>query len=454
MRRNRDSQMPLAPQGVDHQIAREFQVISSILDENSTIYELAKKDLCRGKNSDDGRKGMTGEQAVRAAVAQRIGGLSYRDLAFHLKDSKTYHKFSRLAFDARISFKTLNENIKMLRPKTLEAINRVIVWAAADKKIDDFKKVRYDSAVVETNIHHPTDSTLLVDCVRVITRLVKRAADEHLSHRRVPLRVHNRAARKLALKIAHEKKPDKRSDHYRKLIRYADKAVGYGCAAAVMIRLEHADCATAGIKAKALADELDHYCDLALRVIDQASRRVIKGEKLAPNDKIVSIFEEHTDIIVKDRRETRFGHKAFLSSGKSGIICDCVIERGNPADSGLYPTLLKRHVGQFKKAPSQTAADGGFASAENLRLAKGNQVKDAMFHKKRGLTVDQMARSEWIYKSLKKFRAGIEAVISWCARKFGWDRCNWKGWDSFQSYLWTGIIARNLIIMARKILKC
>jgi IS5 family transposase len=454
MRRNFNSQMPLAPRGADHKIADEFQVISKILDENPIIYELAKKDLCRGKRTDTGKNGMTGEQAVRAAIVQRICGLSYRDLAFHLKDSKTFHKFSRLAFDSKISFKTLCENIKKLRPQTWEAIHRVIVSAAKAKKIDDFSKVRYDSTAVQTNIHHPTDSTLLCDCVRVITRLVKRAAREHLRGRRVPIHSHNRATRRLALKIAHEKNQDRRRGHYRRLIRYADKALGYGCAAAMMLKLAPPENPLASIEAKALAEKIDHYCDLAMRVIDQAARRVIKGEKLAPDQKIVSIFEEHTDIIVKDRRETLFGHKVFLSSGKSGIINDCVIARGNPADSGLYPTMLKRHVEQFKKAPRQTAADGGFASVDNLLDAKDANVIDAVFNKKRGLAVGQMARSVWIYKSLKRFRAGIEAVISWCARKFGWHRCDWKGWDSFQSYLWTGIIARNLVIMARKILKC
>ena len=120
----------------------------------------------------------------------------------------------------------------------------------------------------------------------------------------------------------------------------------------------------------------------------------------------------------------------------------------------MYPELLERHVDQFGRAPGQTASDGGFASIDNLQAAKEMKVNDAMFHKKRGLSIEQMARSAWIYKKLRRFRAGIEAVISWGKRSFGLDRCAWRGWESFQAYVLSGVVAHNLLVMARKILKC
>jgi IS5 family transposase len=147
-----------------------------------------------------------------------------------------------------------------------------------------------------------------------------------------------------------------------------------------------------------------------MKVIDQATRRVIKGEKVPASEKVVSFFEEHTDIIVKGRRDTQYGHKIFLTGGASNLILDCLIERGNPADSDRYQDLLERHEEQFGRAPRQVSADGGFASRNNLAFAKGREVKDAVFAKKRGLSVIEMAKSAWVYKMLRNFRAGIEAV--------------------------------------------
>ena len=293
------------------------------------------------------------------------------------------------------------------------------------------------------------DSTLLRDCVRAITRLAKEVktvfcADDPL----LVIHDHNRVARRLAFKIVYAKKAKERRKHYRKLFKVTNDAVVYGYMAMDSLQGRKKRPAAR----KKLAKELETFCLLALDVINQATRRVIKGASVSANEKVVSIFEPHTDVIVKDRRETRFGHKIFIAAGKSGIITDCVIERGNPADSELFEKLIARHKERFGVAPKQTAADGGFASKENLRAAKGMGVKDCIFHKKRGLTEEQMADSPWIYKKLRNFRAGVEAVISWGKRSFGLDRCVWKGWDSFQSYVMSGVVAHNLVVMAKALI--
>jgi transposase, IS5 family len=101
------------------------------------------------------------------------------------------------------------------------------------------------------------------------------------------------------------------------------------------------------------------------------------------------------------------------------------------------------------KAPRQSSADGGYASAENLRAAKALAVKDVAFHKKCGLKVEDMVKSEWVYRKLRNFRAGIEAGISWLKRSYGLDRCNWKGWEHFQSYVWSSVVAFNLALLSR-----
>jgi len=200
---------------------------------------------------------------------------------------------------------------------------------------------------------------------------------------------------------------------------------------------------------KVLAEKLTRAVGLLEKVIDQTDRRVFKGETVPASEKVVSFFEDHTDIIVKKRRETEYEHKIFLTGGVSTLILDCLIVRGNPADTDKYGTMLERQKDLYGRMPRQVSADGGFASKDNLAFAKQNQVKDAAFAKKRGLSVLDMAKSAWVYKALRNFRAGIEAGISVLKRAFGLDRCTWKGWEGFGRYVWSSVVSYNLLVLAR-----
>jgi IS5 family transposase len=219
--------------------------------------------------------------------------------------------------------------------------------------------------------------------------------------------------------------------------------VGYAAAAIPLAK------AMAGVEGIGFCAELERYIDLARQVIAQTERRVLKGESVPAAEKIVSIFEPHTDIIVKDRRETYYGHKVCLSVGASNLITDCVITAGNPADTELTLTMLDRQHEIYGRYPLKVALDGGFASKANLAAAKERQIKDVCFAKKRGLEVEAMCRSQWVYNRLRRFRAGVESVISWIKRCLGFDRCTWKGPHSFESYVWLSTVTANLITLAR-----
>jgi IS5 family transposase len=199
----------------------------------------------------------------------------------------------------------------------------------------------------------------------------------------------------------------------------------------------------------ALRDDLKRIVSLSHRVMDQTARRVLHGEAVPAEEKVVSLFEPHTDIIKKDRRETLYGHKICLSVGRSNLVTDCIVLEGNPADVTLVEEMLNRHDQIYGRYPNKVAMDGGFASKKNLRFAKSNHVKDVCFAKKRGLTTDQMCRSDYVYKKLRRFRAGIESAISWLKRCFGLDRCTWKSHVSFHSYVWASIVSANLLTLAR-----
>ena len=197
---------------------------------------------------------------------------------------------------------------------------------------------------------------------------------------------------------------------------------------------------------------LAHFLPLVKRVIDQTERRVLRGESVPVAEKIVSIFEPHTDIIVKDRRGTHYGHKVTLSTGRSGIVLDLVIERGNPADSTLTIRSASRHKKLFGQPPERAAFDGGFASKDNLQTLHGSGTREVCFSKPAGVPIEKQTSTSRVRRILKRFRAGIEASISFLKRSFGLDRCTWTGLKRFRAYCWCGAVAHNLLTLARIVL--
>jgi len=194
---------------------------------------------------------------------------------------------------------------------------------------------------------------------------------------------------------------------------------------------------------------MEHFFALGERVEDQTHRRVMFGEQVPVEEKLVSIFEEHTDIIIKDRRDVLYGHKVCLATGASGLVLDAVVLDGNPADSTLAIDMIDRQVRLQGRAPRQAAFDGGFSSKANLGAIKKLGVEDVCFSKGRGLEITDMVRSDWVYKKLRNFRAGVEAGISFLKRCFGLDRCTWSGLASFKAYTWASVVAANLLMLAR-----
>lgn len=447
MRKKSKKQLPLMPEASDHPQAVELENISRILDANPIICDLAMQDLWKVSQEDrkSGANGMTAEQAVRAAIAKQMFNFTYKELAFHIVDSKSLRRFMRIGIaDKGFKKSTLNKNIKALSAQTWEAINGQLVQYAAEEKIEKGREVRIDCTVVESNIHEPTDSSLLWDSVRVLTRLLHRAKEDY--GLRVLFQDHSRRAKRRLLGIMNSRSKKDRKSKYVDLIKVTNKSIG--CAQKAIEAIDQVASISRGLITLRL--DLNQYSQLATRVVDQTQRRVLLGENVPAADKVVSLFETHTDIIVKDRRDTFFGHKICLTGGASNLIVDCLIVDGNPADSSLTVDMLDRQKQLYGKYPLKVALDGGFASKENLNKAKEKQIKDVCFAKKRGLEVEDMCRSEWVYDRLRRFRAGIESGISWVKRCFGMTRCTWKGLRSFKSYVWASIVSANLLTLARK----
>ncbi|MGA8832903.1 MAG: ISNCY family transposase [Desulfomonilaceae bacterium] len=447
MRRKRRSQMNIFHAAFKQDIGKELEVMSQILDETPKVLDQVFKDLIGTNKSDVGRRGMTAEQVLRCTILKQHRNLTYEELAFHLEDSQSFRAFSRMTMGQYPSGSTLQENIKALKEETWEYVNQLVTGYAQEKGFEKGQKVRLDSTGVESNIHYPTDATLLQDGIRVITRLLM---DGYQLIPKPAYRFsdHTRVVKRRVLKIKNAKKPAERLKAYKDLLHIAEEVRGYALAAISALDSYPSE-GEQIIFVSNLTEELKRVIGLFERIMDQARRRVIYGEKVPASEKVVSFFEDHTDIIEKGQREIVYGHKVFLTGGKSGLILDCMVVSGNPADTDLFIPMLERQEHFYGKPPLQTAADGGFASLDNLKRAKKLGVKDVSFSKKRGLSVLEMVKSHWVYKKLKNFRAGIEANISRLKRAFGLTRCTWSEWEGFKQYIWSAVVSYNLAVLAK-----
>jgi IS5 family transposase len=442
MRQERTIQATIFEVFAQHEIGCELKAMSQWLDGQSGLISLVAADLRHQGVRETGRRGLPAESVLRCALLKQQRQLSYEELAFHLEDSASFRAFARLPLAWSPKKSVLHHTITAICAETWEVINQALLASAKQDRLESGATVRLDSTVSEALMHEPSDSTLLSDAVRVMTRLLDRAAALPAAPA-IKWRDRRRLAKKRARAIDYSRGQDKKRQLYRELIaatqasRAELQAMAEGLAAI-------AETAVARWRA-----DVDHYLALIARVISQTQRRVFDGETVPASEKLVSLFEPHADIIVKGGRQAQYGHKLNLATGKSGLILDVVVETGNPADVERFVPMLDRHIGRAGAPPRQTAADGGDASRANLAAAKARGVADVAFHKKAGIAVAEMVKSPWVYRRLRNFRAGIEAGISRLKRAYGAARCTWRGLDHFKAYIWSAVVAHNLVLFGR-----
>jgi IS5 family transposase len=446
MREKRTIQGSIFERYAEHEIGRELEAMSAWLDHHPELLDWVDVDLRSHPVIATGRKGLTTDSALRCAMLKQYRQLSYNDLAFCLLDSLSCQSFARLTAGWQPKKAALQSVISAISDVTWERINQRLLQCAYQAKVEKGNMLRIDSTVTDAPIHAPSDSSLLWDSVRVLVRLLEEAGELSEGVTTVNYRNHQRVAKKRMHAIQYTRGQDKKARLYRDLVAVTEKSLGYLQEAAVALHTVQAHLSR---DYEGWKQQVAHFKPLIYQVIEQTERRVFQGEKVPASEKIVSIFEAHTDIIVKGARDVQYGHKLNLSTGRSGLVLDVVIEDGNPADADRLMPMLDRHITQYGKAPRQMAADGGYASLANLNGAKARKVKDMAFHKKRGLTIENMVKSPWVYRKLRNFRAGIEAGISCLKRAYGLGRCTWKGLAHFRAYVWSSIVAHNLALFVR-----
>lgn len=422
--------------------SKKLEKMSAILDDNPDIVLAVHGDLTDG-STDSGSHGMSAERVLRCAVLKQYKQYSYRELWERLEDSVSFRWFTRFYSDPIPHYTTLQKAIKAIHADTWTRINESLRSYAQKKKLEKGKSLRVDTTVVGTDIAYPLDSHLLWDSIRVLTRIMER------SRQGVP-EIHlifsnrTRKAKKLYYRIVMAKGPkakDNRHRFYKELIKVAKEVfiMGERCFKEMSKHPQY--------KSLPYFEQLAHYLTLSAVAIDQCERRVLKGQKVPAAEKIVSLFEDHTDIIRRGKSQspTEFGHKVLIATAKSGIITQYEVFQGNPDDAHMIPDILANHQKQYGQSPKSLCGDRRFFSPDNESKAHLSGVEKVSICKPgyRSKARKDIEKERW-FKNLQRFRAGIEGIISTLMRSYGLKRCLWKGWEAFKSYVGLSVVTFNL----------
>ena len=437
-----------------------LQSISDFLDDHKEMIEAVRRDLQRGlKNPGTGRNGLAPQQVLRSLILMRIKNWNYRELRERIADGYTLRQFTDFYCQPVPKHGAFNRAFNRLTPQTLQAVNELVVQAAVDLGLEDGQKLRVDSTVVQTDVHHPTDNTLLWDVVRVVTRLIGRLA-EAVQQRIRGFRKRTRAARRRMQEIQRltpKQRYERQTEKYRELIGVTEEVVDSAQRVVAQTRKARGKNLVADLAIGELRKEIDHYCELGERVIDQARRRVLQGEQVPNTEKIYSIFESHTDLIKRGKVQTplEFGHKVFLAESAQGLITQYQVLEGNPCDEQQVEPSLEHHKETFGHAPELYGSDRGFFSEKNVNSCKRNGVKVVCIPQRGGkkTRVREAYEKSPAFKKGQRFRAGIEGRISVLFRGRGMKRCPAEGRQRFELGVGAAVLANNLMRIAALLTK-
>ena len=345
----------------------------------------------------------------------------------------------------------------LIQPETLEQFNSRLTELACQLKVTRGRKLRTDGTVVETNIHLPSDSSLLADSVRVLGRTLRRAKQvlgEQIELGQEVFRDRTRSVRRLARQVGEAMRRGKEQARqegktaYRKLIRATEATIRQAQQVLPVLKEQAAH------QAKKLAQTLETFIPRAQQVAAQTVRRVLHQEKVPASEKIVSIFESHTDIIRRNKahKPTEYGHKVWLDEADGGIVTRWEVLRGNPNDERQWLPSLDHHIERFGKAPKQASADRGVHSKENELQAQLRGVQRVIlpWPGRKSEARLKHERQSWFVRG-RKWHNGVEGRISVLKRRYELHRCRDHGEDGFEKWIGWGVIAANLTTISRKV---
>lgn len=422
-----------------------YRDISQVLDNNPEILSAVHADLLNLSDGDSqGREGdYTSENIFRALVIQHIEGLAFRETTIRIGSDPFLQDFARMRKRPVMDYSFLDKCFLVIEPKTWKRVNELLGHYGVARGAVSTNVIRADTTVVESNIHHPTDASLLWDTWRVASRLLKQAME--LVPGCCPHRLHDRKIKRLYLYVIRympsksESRQRKVKASFRTLIERTEWIVAVAEEFCVNQAKSRGRAALA-----AVALELQAYLPAMKTVVATARRAQVDGEKVPAVERVFSLFEPHTELIMRGRRQrpVEFGHKVLLCESAEKFITDYEVYEKQEADCNLTESVIDRHEKLFGQRPEVLAADKGFCPNEAKFAELAERVDTLAIPKRMQDFVNKML-AHW-----QAFRAGIEGTISGLKRAFRLIRCFFKGFRSFASAVGLGVFCHNLIVLA------
>ena len=427
-----------------------YNTINRLLDDSPSILEVVHADLSRPCSATGRQSTFSSEQFLRMIVVKVIQGLSLREVIIRVADSDFLRNFTRIFSGTMMGFTELDTAIKSITPETWEKINIILLRYARKKKKITGKRLRVDSTVCETNIHYPTDVSLLWDGFRVAARLMRQCvdADAGLS---MGNRFHDKKAKRLYTFVSTHA-GQKRSNRVvrRNMIKLIEK-VEWLCDAARQFIHNADEKGTASIVALGLVQQLREKLPL-MEQVAACARRVFNGEKVPAADRVFSIFEPHTELLKrgKARKPVEFGHMVTIGQTAEKFISYYCVEEQSRHDIKIGDESLREHKKMFGAYPEQFAADKNYyGGPEHLEKWEDRIPAYAVGKKGRRDEYETEREHSVLFRLLQKFRAGCEGSISVLKRVFGLYRCLFQGFKSFASSIGSTVFCHNLVVLSR-----
>lgn len=442
---------------------QKYERIDQMLQDNprilNTFHRDASKTFRKGPHRRRRSCCFTSEHFLRTILVMELEQLTYRNTVIRIDDSVFLRRFIGIPFGSIMDFSLLCKVFKSIRPETWKTINDLLGEYAVEQEWIQGESLRVDTTAYETNVHYPTDSSLLWDSYRKIGGLIdaiREYAPEAVGASRLQMRLVKRTALLIARRANHKsKRRPTLQKPYKLLLEHVSWIVTWSeeiqeaCRAG--IDRGRYDLDTVRVLEALLAD-LEHFVALASRVLDQTQRRVFDGEVVPSEEKLLSLFEPHTELLVrgKARRPVEFGHMILLHQVENKFISNYEVFRKRPSDASMVDNILFHHEKQFGHLPENFAADKGFYKSMEKVAELEDRIRNVSIAKKGSRTAAETEREHHpVFRSLQRFRAGIEGSISFLKRCLKMGRCLYRSFKTYCSSVGSHIFAHNLLVLTR-----
>jgi IS5 family transposase len=441
-----------------------YQAVSTVLEQAPKLVDLIHRDLVKAlKNVNRQGHGRgrrytyTSEHVLRTLICQAMEGESLRGIVVRIDDSNFLRRFVRIDDGPMMDYTTLCILKNLIRNDTWKSVNRCLAQYAVQSELIDGDRLRLDTTAVETNIHWPADSTLLWDVYRTLDRLIRQAREIDpvaVGSRRLQARRAKRLQQKISRKAANKgRSAEQLKPLYMQLIPMVKDLFGW--ARSVQRELAGSRRLSSVLdmaKAAAIIEQIDHYIELGERVVDQARRRVLEGERVPNEEKLFSIFEAHTELLIRGKagKNVEFGHMIQIQQVDGKFITDYDVFDKRPIEYELLESVLESHRKLFGRYPEELAGDKGYYESMDAIDRLQRKVPMVSIAKKGRRTSEETEREhDLLFRLAQRFRAGVEGTISFLKRMLRLARCFNKGWEHFVSTIGQTILAHNLLVLAR-----